>query len=104
MSSSAVRPMLRLIQGAREDASEGTWFCSQCGAAPSEDVTPLARVCRSCGMGVLLEAHSGAAPAPDDAFLVVDSGLTVQALSGRAGELLGVFEDDVINQPVSQFL
>ncbi len=104
MTPSAPPPMLRLIQGALEDASGWSWFCSRCAATPSEDVTPLARVCRSCGMGVLLETRFEAAPGPEDAFLVVDSRLTVQALSEPAQELLGVIEEQVIDKPVASFL
>jgi hypothetical protein len=104
MTPSAPPPMLRLIHGAREDPSAWTWFCSQCAAAPSEDVSALARVCASCGMGLMLETQANAAPAPDDAFLVVDARLTVQSLSFAAEMLLGVIEDDAINQPVAHLL
>jgi PAS domain-containing protein len=55
-------------------------------------------------MGLLLETRSDAAPGRDDAFLVVDSRLTVQALSRRAGKLLEVSEEDVIDRPVARFL
>jgi PAS domain-containing protein len=104
MRPSGQPPALRVIQGALEDGSGWSWFCSQCAAAPSEEVSPVARVCRSCGMGVLLETRSDVAPGPEDAFLVVDSRLTVQALSRRAERLLGVREEDVIDKPVVGFL
>jgi hypothetical protein len=55
-------------------------------------------------MGVLLETPVDAAPALDDAFLVVDARLTVQALSRRAGNLLGVIEEDVVDRPVARLL
>jgi hypothetical protein len=101
MTPSAQRPALRLIQGALDLDSGWSWFCSHCAAAPGEEVSPLARVCPSCGMGLLLETLSEAAPAGDDAFLVVDSRMTVQALSRRAGEFLGVIEEDIVDRPVA---
>ncbi|HWF35856.1 MAG TPA: hypothetical protein VG295_10785 [Solirubrobacteraceae bacterium] len=55
-------------------------------------------------MGLLLETRSDAAPAPDDAFLVIDSRMTVQGISWRAGELLNVIEEDVIDKPVATVL
>jgi PAS domain-containing protein len=55
-------------------------------------------------MGLLLETRSNAAPLRDDAFLVVDSSLTVQAVSRRAQALLGVSEEEAMSQPVAQFL
>jgi PAS domain-containing protein len=55
-------------------------------------------------MGLLLETRSDAVPFPDDAFLVVDSQLIVQALSRRAESLLDHSELDVIGRPVADFL
>jgi PAS domain-containing protein len=100
------RPALRLVQPAGEPAVEWTWFCGHCAApAPSQDPPPPhARVCRSCGLGLLLEARSDAAPEQDDSFLVVDSTLLIQAVSQTAERLLGVTEEEAINQPVSQLL
>jgi len=98
-------PALRLVQGSLADGSGWSWFCGQCAARPNHDsVSPLARVCPSCGMGLLLETRSDAAPDHAEAFLVVDSRLTVQALSHRAERLLGVSEEDVIDRPVDRFL
>jgi hypothetical protein len=93
-----------VIHGALEEASGWSWFCTKCAAVPTEEVAPLARVCRSCGMGVLLETRSDVAPGPEDAFLVVDSRLTVQALSRRAELLLDVIEEEVIDKPIAGFL
>jgi hypothetical protein len=97
-------PALRVIPGALELDSGWSWFCGHCAAAPSEEVSPLARVCPSCGMGLLLETRTEAAPDCDDAFLVVDSRMTVQALSSRAGELLNLIEEDMIDRPVAHVL
>jgi hypothetical protein len=61
-------------------------------------------VCRSCGLGLLLETPSTAVPGPQDAFLVVDSALLVQAMSRRAEALLGTPEDVAVDHPVSQLV
>jgi PAS domain-containing protein len=55
-------------------------------------------------MGLLLETRSDAAPGSDDAFLVIDSRLTVQAVSRDAERLLGINEDEMVDGPVTQFL
>jgi hypothetical protein len=67
-------------------------------------LTPAARVCSSCGLGLLLEAPTDVAPSPRDAFLVVDSRLLVQAMSDSAEELLDVNEEATINRPVIELL
>jgi hypothetical protein len=51
-----------------------------------------------------LETRADVAPKPDDSFLVVDSSLAVQAVSVNAERLLGVSEEEAINQPVGQLL
>ncbi len=65
---------------------------------------PYARVCGECGLGLMLETPLEAAPQPNEAFLVVDSALLVQAVSRRAERLLSVSEDQVVNRPVSELL
>lgn len=104
MTPAATRPALRLIQGELEAAPAWSWFCGQCAGEPSREPTPLTRVCRACGMGLLLETRADAVPGRDDAFLIVDSRLTVQAVSRRAQRLLGVREEDAIDRPVARFL
>ncbi|MGA2925313.1 MAG: hypothetical protein ABSG43_04860, partial [Solirubrobacteraceae bacterium] len=89
-----------------EAPAEWSWFCGHC-AAPSpggQAPFPTARVCRSCGLGLLLEAPADAVPSGRDAFLVIDSSLLVQALSGTAETLLAVTEDLAINRPVTELL
>jgi hypothetical protein len=61
-------------------------------------------VCRSCGLGLLLEAPSDSVPAASDAFLVLDSALLVQAVSRRAEKLLGVAEERAVDRPVGELL
>jgi PAS domain-containing protein len=64
----------------------------------------MARVCRACGLGVMLETRRDIAPNARDAFLVIDSSLLVQAMSRRAEAMLGVTEDSAVNRPVVQLL
>ena len=100
------RPALRLVQPATTEPVEFAWFCGHC-AAPGrgeQPPAPMARVCRSCGLGVMLETRRDIAPSHRDAFLVIDSSLLVQAMSWRAETLLGVTEDSAVNRPVAQLL
>ena len=102
------RPALRLVEGAQVAPAEieWTWFFGHC-AAPSpfeEPPAPTARVCAACGLGLLLETHRNTAPGPDDAFLVIDHGLLVQAMSRRAQVLLGLTEAEAINRRVAELL
>src|SRR5947209_18785201 len=102
-ASEASRPALRLVQGAAAQPIEWSWFCGHC-AAPSpgsQAPPPTARVCRSCGLGLLLETRRDLIPGGEDAFLVVDSALLIQALSHHAEDLLGVSEDEAVNRPIS---
>ena len=64
----------------------------------------MARVCRSCGLGVMLETRRDIVPTHRDAFLVIDSSLLVQAMSWRAETLLSVTEASAVNRPVVQLL
>jgi hypothetical protein len=108
MSSIDPRPALRLITGALHDAPvvEWAWFCGHCAAPPQIDTAPAptARVCPSCGLGLLLEAPRDAVPSPRESFLVIDSALLVQAVSRRAERLLGVREDTVVRRPLAELL
>jgi hypothetical protein len=64
----------------------------------------MARVCRQCGLGLLLETREDAAPQPHEAFLVVDSRLLVHAVSHEAEVLLKVREDLAVNRPLVELL
>jgi PAS domain-containing protein len=100
------RPALRLVEGAASQPIEWAWFCGHCaapaptGAAPA----PTARVCRSCGLGLLLETRREIVPTDRDAFLVIDSALLIQAVSRRAQTLLAVTEEEAVNRPVADFV
>jgi PAS domain-containing protein len=100
------RPALRLVQGKADQAIEWAWFCGHCAApAPSDQApAPTARVCRSCGLGLLLEARRDVVPSDRDAFLVIDSALLIQAMSRRAQTLLAVSEEEAVNRPVAELL
>ena len=101
-----LRPALKLVEPAVAEPVEFTWFCGHC-AAPArgeQPPAPMARVCRSCGLGVMLETRQDIVPSHRDAFLVIDSALLVQAMSWRAETVLGVTEDSAVNRPVMQLL
>src|ERR1700739_2150920 len=95
------RPALRLVQPATTEPVEFAWFCGHC-AAPArgeQPPAPMARVCRSCGLGVMLETRRDIAPSHRDAFLVVGSSLLVQAMSWRAAALLRVAQGSAEKPP-----
>lgn len=97
--------LLRLSDGGGPAAWRETQrFCGHCAAEPGRDVPRPARVCEECGLGIVLEAAADAAPRPDEPFLVVDSALTVCAVSRRAEELLGVLELEAIHHHVGELL
>ncbi len=100
------KPALRLVEGGLSRDVPWLWFCGNC-AAPSPNGAappPNERVCRSCGLGLLLEAREDAVPTDRDAFLVVDSSLLVQALSKQAEAFLGLTEELAIDKPVVELL
>jgi len=99
------RPELHLVEDSRP-APEWMWFCGHC-AAPSptaEPPAPNARVCTSCGLGLMLESRRDLAPGPQDAFLVIDSSLVVHAVSRNAETLLGMTEELAVNRPIAELL
>ena len=84
------------------------WFCGYCAAPWDGDgdgaAAPSARVCGKCGMGLLLHARRDAIPQPGDAFIVVDSSLTVHAVSRTAELRLGVTERQAVGVHVRDLL
>jgi|GEM_PF-1186910 len=102
------RPALTLVHGSPEATPvvEWSWFCGHCAAAPHPRIppSPSARVCSSCGLGLLLEAPSDVIPDPRDAFLVIDGRLLVQAMSVSAEQLLDVSEETAVDRPVVELL
>ncbi len=106
-SLAQARPELRLVHDASPSAPlEWQWFCGHCAAPSASNAPPLptARVCPSCGMGLLLETPAVVAPARSDAFLVVDSRLLVQAVSEQAESLLSLSEGEAVNRPAVALL
>ena len=96
------RLSLRLFES---DAHDSVWFCGHCGERHSNASSmPMPRVCPECGLGLLLQTRADAAPRPDDAFMVVDASLNVQAVSARAEEALQVRECHVVNRHVTELL
>ena len=102
----STRPALRLVEGPSPAELDWSWFCGHCAAPPpnGEPPAPTARVCASCGLGLLLEARADVVPNGTEPFLVVDSQLRVQAVSRRAETLLGLEEALAVNTPVMNLL
>jgi hypothetical protein len=100
------RPALTLVAAPSAPEPTWAWFCGHCAApAPSgHPPAPDARVCRSCGLGLLLETRRDVLPSNKDAFLVADGALLVQAVSCKAERLLGVTEALAVNRPLSHLL
>ena len=71
-----------------------TSFCGHCGMPPAANVESAgSRVCGLCGLGLVLQASSDIAPHADEPFLVIDSTLSVCAVSARAENLLVLLVD-----------
>jgi PAS domain-containing protein len=80
-------------------------FCGHCGMPPAPAVAqPTSRVCGHCGLGLVLQASADVVPGADEPFLVIDSTLSVCAVSARAEELLGTDETQAVNRHVADFL
>src|ERR1700680_2504777 len=94
------RPALKLVAPlAREVAPPSVSFFGHCGRRPDPaDLDPaISRVCRSCGLGLLLECGADVAPTAGDPFLVLDSSLSVCAMSAAAEKLFAILENDAVN-------
>ncbi|MDQ6777057.1 MAG: hypothetical protein M3071_12775 [Actinomycetota bacterium] len=102
----ASRGALALVPRVHEVQGPTIWFCGHCGARPSAAGPPAldARVCESCGLGLLLETTADAAPDAGGAFLVLDGSLSVCAVSRGAEELLATNETDAVNHHVIELL
>jgi PAS domain-containing protein len=79
-------------------------FCGHCGMPPASVEGPGSRVCGHCGLGLVLQAPQDVAPRAHDPFLVIDSTLSVCAVSARAEELLGTDETEAVNRHIADFL
>jgi len=80
-------------------------FCGHCAKPPAAGVEPTpSRVCGHCGLGLVLQAPVDIAPRPGEPFLVIDSTLSVCAMSARAESLLGTDETVAVNRHIADFL
>jgi hypothetical protein len=83
-------PDYEQIALAPSDPAAKKRFCGRCGEpamdppAGSEQPLMEQRVCGVCGMGILLRCTPGALPGAGSAFLIVDRGLDVVAVSEAA--------------------
>jgi hypothetical protein len=97
-----LRSRLRLVE---PNAHGSIWFCSHCGERfDASSPNHIPRVCPTCELGLLLQTDTGSAPEPDDAFMIVDSSLSVQAVSARAESQLGICELQAVNRHVMELL
>lgn len=101
MSVGSNHAFLRAVE---VSAPEPRTFCGYCGARPEPASVSETRVCADCGLGLLLTTDAGLAPAPHDAFVVVDAGLSVRALSRGAETLFQLAEIDIVDQTLDQLL
>ncbi len=80
-------------------------FCGHCGMPPAASVESAgSRVCGHCGLGLVLQAPADVAPRGNEPFLVIDSTLSVCAVSARAEDLLGTDETIAVNRHVADFV
>ena len=80
-------------------------FCGHCGERPDPVAAPPAsRVCGHCGLGLVLQAGADLAPRRDEPFLIVDTSLSVCAMSAEAETLFGIEETDAVNKHIADFL
>ncbi len=80
-------------------------FCGHCGRRPDPRMAPAAsRVCGHCGLGLVMQAGVDVAPRDDEPFLIVDSSLSVCAMSAAAETLFGIDETAAVNKHVADFL
>lgn len=97
-------PQHAILRAVDADEPRRRTFCGYCGTQPAVEPKGDSRVCAACELGLLLSADEQHAPGRADAFLVVDAGLSIQALSKGAEKLFGVLETDLVGQPVENAL
>ena len=88
--------------GAGDRGLEHLSFCGHCGLEPAGPQP--SRVCGLCGLGLVLRAPPDVAPRDGEPFLVIDSTLSVCAVSAGAEELLGIDETTAVNHHIADFL
>lgn len=98
---------LRALRPAAVDerGQELVSFCGHCGVRRHPlDATPASRVCGQCGLGLVLQAGADLAPRPDEPFLIIDTSLSVCAMSAAAETLFAIDETDAVNKHIADFL
>jgi hypothetical protein len=94
-----------ILRAVEPDAPRRRSFCGYCGHRPQAEPSETeSRVCGDCGLGLLLTADEALAPERSDAFVVVDAGLSIRALSKTAEKLFEIAETDVVDQPLENLL
>lgn len=102
--SAVSRAHLQLVPSTVEELRPSRWFCGHCGALTDVTPAPPARVCGDCNLGMLLESRADMVPQAGEPFLIVDSSLTIQAISAEAERLLAIAEHDLVSRPVTELL
>jgi hypothetical protein len=97
------RAALRLVRPEPLEPQPIARFCGHCGQPPSS-AQPSTRVCDRCGLGLVLETVLEAAPKPGDPFLVLDTALTICAMSAAAQRDLAVDETEAVHRHVTELL
>jgi hypothetical protein len=77
-------------------------FCGHCGEPPQPGSD--SRVCESCQLGLMLTAAADVAPSPRGAFVVIDSSMSVCAVSAAAESLLATHEIDAVNRHLTELI
>src|ERR1700742_2728778 len=77
-------------------------FCGHCGEPPQPGSD--SRVCDSCQLGLMLTAGADVAPAPGGAFVVIDSSMSVCAVSAAAERLLATHETEAVNRHLTELI
>jgi hypothetical protein len=96
-------PESAFLRAVDPDQPRRLTFCGYCGHRPAGEPAAT-RVCGECGLGLLLTSDQGLAPAAGEAFLVVDAGLTIRALSQEAEALFALAETDLVDQPLENVI
>lgn len=97
-------PESAILRAVDPDHPRRSTFCGYCGRHHEGPPPGDTRVCGSCGLGLLLTTDQGLVPGAQDAFLVVDAGLTVRALSQSAEKLFALTETLLVDQPLENVL
>jgi hypothetical protein len=96
------RAALALVQPLPVEPQPIARFCGHCGHPPT--VAHGTRVCDRCGLGLVLETVLEAAPEPGAPFLVLDTALTICAMSAAAQRELAIDETEAVHRHVSELL